>query len=90
MKLKILTPVQHGVDLYQEGDIADIKTHDANALIKVGAAEIIDSAAVKAKAKTELEASEALAKAEAEVLAIAEAEAAAKAEAEANAAGSKV
>lgn len=42
MKIKILSPVQHGLKLYGEGDVADIAKDDAAELIKVGAAEEFD------------------------------------------------
>lgn len=81
MKIKILSPVQHGAKLYQQGDFADISKDAAVELIKVGAAEQFDPDA---------EAAEALAKAQAEEAAAeaariqAEADAKAKADAETN------
>jgi hypothetical protein len=41
MKIKFLTQVWHGADLYSHGDTADIDDEEADALIQIGAAEAV-------------------------------------------------
>lgn len=56
MKIIILGPVQHDARLYQAGEIADIPSHQAAALIHAGSAEEADKAALKAKAEADAKA----------------------------------
>ena len=45
MKIKILHPTQHDADSYGAGDICDIPTVAAEALIACGSAEVVDKSA---------------------------------------------
>lgn len=56
MKVKFLSPVNAGSDLYAVGDTADLPNAQAKELIACGAAEQFDPGAAKAAAKAEAEA----------------------------------
>ena len=56
MKIKFLSPVNAGTELYAVGDTADLPHAQAKELIVCGAAEQYDPAAAKAMAKAEADA----------------------------------
>lgn len=56
MKVKFLSPVNAGAEVYSVGDTADLPNAQAKELIACGAAEQYDPAAAKAAAKAEAEA----------------------------------
>lgn len=56
MKVKFLSPVNAGTEVYSVGDTADLPNAQAKELIACGAAEQFDPGAAKAAAKAEAEA----------------------------------
>ena len=56
MKVKFLSPVNAGTEVYSQGDTADMLPAQAKELIACGAAEQYDPNAAKAAAKAEADA----------------------------------
>ena len=71
MKVKFLSPVNAGTEVYSVGEVADMPKPQASELIACGAAEVFDPAAAKAEASAA-----AAAKAEADAKVLADQEAA--------------
>lgn len=52
MKIKLLTQIKKGGQIYKDGDILDIKDHKIDKWIKMGWGELIDKKEKKIKKET--------------------------------------